>query len=267
VRHTPVRLVQFTDLHLYGSADGCLRGIATRPALEAALALARRREAQWDALLLTGDLVQDDAAGYGQVRELFGASTVPVYCIPGNHDEIGAMRAALAAQPFQIGGTACHGEWLLVMLDSYLQGMTAGRVGEQELERLDAALAAHPGRHALVCLHHHPVPMGSRWLDSVRLENPAALFDVLDRHSNVRLLVWGHVHQAWEGTRRGVRLLCTPSTCAQFKPGSDGFAIDQRPPGYRWFRLHADGRADTGVEWVESERLAAEEPQARSSAG
>src|SRR5271169_6146442 len=80
VRHAPVRLVQFTDLHLYGAADGRLRGIATRPSLEAALALARR-EAPWEALLLTGDLVQDDAAGYAHVRELFGDSPVPVYCI------------------------------------------------------------------------------------------------------------------------------------------------------------------------------------------
>ncbi|HXQ63473.1 MAG TPA: metallophosphoesterase [Steroidobacteraceae bacterium] len=265
MRPAPVQLVQFTDLHLYGAADGRLRGIATRPALEAALTLARRREAPWEAMLLTGDLVQDDAAGYAQVREVFGTSTVPVYCIPGNHDEIRAMRSALAAPPFQIGGTACHGEWLLVMLDSYLHGMAAGRVGEPELARLDAALAENANRHALVCLHHHPVPMGSRWLDAVGLQNPDALFDVLDRHSNVRLLVWGHVHQAWEGTRNGVRLLCTPSTCAQFKPGSDGFAIDQRPPGYRWFRLHADGWAETGVEWADAESLAADPPHARSS--
>jgi 3',5'-cyclic-AMP phosphodiesterase len=267
VSRAPVRLVQFTDLHLYGAADGRLRGIATLPALEAALASARRRDASWEALLLTGDLVQDDPAGYARVRELFGRSPVPVYCIPGNHDEVDAMQAALAARPFQIGGTARHGAWLLVMLDSYLHGSATGRVGERELERLDAALRAHPDRHALVCLHHHPVPLGSRWLDAVSLENPAALFDVLDRHTNVRVLVWGHAHQAWEGTRHGVRLLCTPSTCAQFKPGSDSFAIDKRPPGYRWFHLHADGRVETAVEWVETADLAADASPARSSTG
>jgi 3',5'-cyclic-AMP phosphodiesterase len=177
------------------------------------------------------------------------------------------MQAALAGRPFQLGGTACHGGWLLVMLDSYLHGMASGRLGAPELARLDAALAAHPERHALVCLHHHPVAAGSRWLDAVSLENPAALFEVLDRHANVRLLVWGHAHQAWEGTRNGVRLLCTPSTCAQFKPGSDTFAIDTRPPAYRWFRLHADGRAESGVEWVDAAALAAAEPRARLSAG
>jgi Icc protein len=263
VRQPPLRVIQFTDLHLYGAADGQLRGVATLPALEATLAAARRQDAAPDAVLLTGDLVQDDPSGYARVVELFGSSTRPVYCIPGNHDELAAMNAALARRPFQIGGTAIHGDWLFVMLDSYLHGMAAGRLADSELERLDAALAANANRNALVCLHHHPVAMGSRWLDSVSLENPAALFDVLDRHSNVRMLLWGHVHQAWEGMRNGVRLICTPSTCAQFKPGSDNFAIDRRPPGYRWFRLHADGRIETAVEWVD---VAAATP-ARSLAG
>lgn len=261
----PTRIVQFTDLHLYGAADGRLRGIATLPALEAAIATAVAREAPWEALLLTGDLVQDDAAGYQHVRRLFGASPVPVYCIPGNHDEQGPMRAALATRPFQVCGTARHGEWLLVMLDSYQHGMAAGRLGAGELARLDAALAAHADQHALVCLHHHPVAAGSRWLDTVGLENGDALFEVLDRHRNVRVVLWGHVHQAFDGERRGVRLLATPSTCAQFKPGSDQFAIDQRPPAYRWLELHADGRVESGVVWVEAAADAA--PPARASAG
>ena len=248
----PLRIVQFTDLHLYGAADGKLRGVATLPSLESTLGAAQRREAGCDAVLLTGDLVQDDPDGYVHVRRLFGTSTVPVYCIPGNHDEPAALNAALKTRPFQVGGSAVHGNWVLVMLDSYLARKAGGRLSEAELQRLDAVLGAHPNHHALVCLHHHPVPMGSRWLDSVSLENPAALFEVLDRHPNVRVVLWGHVHQAWEGSRNGVRLMCTPSTCAQFKPGSDNFAVDRRPPGYRWLRLHADGRIDSAVEWVDT---------------
>jgi Icc protein len=247
----PVRLLQLTDLHLYGAAAGALRGVVTWPALEGALAHALAHRSPWDAMLITGDLVQDDPAGYDRVRVLFGNSDVPVYCIPGNHDEPVEMRAALAEPPFQVGGTALHGNWQLVMLDSYLHGMASGRLADAELARLDEALAAHSDRHALVCLHHHPVPMRSRWLDQVGLENADALFGVLDRHPQVRTLLWGHVHQAYDGRRHGVRLLATPSTCAQFAPGTDGFAIDRRPPAYRWLDLHDDGRVETGVEWVE----------------
>lgn len=258
----PLRLLQFTDLHLYGDAGGELRGVATLPSLEATLATARKRQDGCDAVLLTGDLVQDDPSGYKRVRALFGESTVPIYCIPGNHDVPQALESSLGTRPFQVGGSAVHGEWLIVLLSSYLAGKAGGRLEPTELARLDSLLAAHPSHHALVCLHHHPVPMASRWLDTVSLENPAALFEVLDKHRNVRAMLWGHVHQAWEGTRNGVRLMCTPSTCAQFKPGSDNFAIDRRPPGYRWLNLHADGRIDSAVEWVDS--VAAAPAQSRA---
>ena len=259
----PIRILQLTDLHLYGDAAGRLRGVATLPALESAIAAARACAAPWQALLLTGDLVQDDRTGYARVRALFGDSPVPVYCIPGNHDEVDAMQAALAVPPFQIGGTAQHGAWTLVMLDSYQHGTAAGRLSAAELARLDVALAVAADRHVLVCLHHHPVLAGSRWLDRSGLENPDALFEVLDRHNNVRVLLWGHVHQSSEGLRRGVRLMSTPSTCAQFEPYSDSFAVDLRPPGFRWLDLHADGSVDTAVVWVGEAAQQASEHRAR----
>ena len=52
-----VRLTQFTDPHLYGSETESLRGVATLPALTAALTHARARDWPPDALLVTGDLV------------------------------------------------------------------------------------------------------------------------------------------------------------------------------------------------------------------
>jgi Icc protein len=59
------------------------------------------------------------------------------------------------------------------------------------------------------------------------------------------------VHQNHATERNGVKLFSTPSTCAQFLPMSAGFAIDQRPPGYRWLELNADGTIATEVVWVE----------------
>ena len=91
----------------------------------------------------------------------------------------------------------------------------------------------------------------SRWLDRVGLENADEFFNVLDRHDNVRAVVWGHVHQAYDGMRKDVRLLATPSTCAQFVPHADEFAVDRRPPAYRTLELQSDGSLLTEVVWVE----------------
>ena len=250
-RMSAVRLTHFTDPHLYGGEQESLRGVATLPALTAALAHARAREWPPDALLVTGDLVQDDPSGYPHFRRLFGALGLPVLCLPGNHDEPQAMYRELATEPFVLGGFVDLGRWRIVLLDSCLPGSASGALSAPELARLEQALATAGTRHCMVCLHHHPVPMSSRWLDRVGLTNAAEFLHTIDAHRNVRAIVWGHVHQAYDALRKGVRLLATPSTCAQFLPNSDDFAVDPRPPAYRTIELRPDGSLLTEVVWLE----------------
>jgi 3',5'-cyclic-AMP phosphodiesterase len=246
-----VRLTHFTDPHLYGDEKESLRGVATLPALTAALAHARARDWPPDAVLVTGDIVQDDPGGYTHFRRLFGNLGVPVLCLPGNHDEPQAMQRELAMKPFVLGGFADLGRWRIVLLDSCIPGAASGALSDASLRLLDEALATAGTRHCMVCLHHHPVPMSSRWLDDVGLANSQQFLDTIDAHRNVRAIVWGHVHQNYDGLRKGVRLLATPSTCAQFLPHAENFAVDRRPPAYRTFELRADGSLLTEVVWLE----------------
>lgn len=246
-----VNLVQFTDPHLFASPEGRLRGVPTLPALRATLAAAVDDIAACHAVLATGDLVNDDAGGYVHFRREFAALGKPVLCIPGNHDDVAAMRTALAAAPFQLGGTWDAGAWRVILLDSTVAGRTGGALAEAELRFLDQALRDAPGRHSLVCLHHHPVRMRSRWLDTVGLGNADAFFELLGRHDQVRAVLFGHVHQPLDETRDGIRMLATPSTCAQFKPRSNEFATDDAPPAWRTLALHADGTLTTGLHEVE----------------
>jgi 3',5'-cyclic-AMP phosphodiesterase len=246
-----MQILQITDPHLYGSATGRLRGVETDSSLHAVLDDAFARIPDYAAVLVTGDLVQDDKSGYLRFRSIFGGLTKPVLCIPGNHDEPEAMRRELAGAPFRICGAHEIGLWNFVMLDSYDPGHVGGRLTHNELARLDEALARSP-KHAMVCLHHHPIAMGSRWLDSVGLAEPDEFWRVIDAHANVRAVAWGHVHQDYVGRRGDVRLFATPSTGAQFLPKSDRYAVDARPPAYRGFELHADGRIESAVHWVES---------------
>lgn len=261
-----LRLVQFTDPHLFGSEAGTLRGIATLPALERTLSIAQARNWPVDAVLVTGDLVQDDPAGYGHFRRIFAALNLPVLCLPGNHDEPAALRRELRDKPFVTDGYVDMGAWRIVLLDSCVPGSARGRISRQSLAALDSALSSADNRHTLVCLHHHPVPMSSRWLDEVGLENADEFLAVIDRHRNVRAVVWGHVHQSYDALRRHVRLLATPSTCAQFLPRAAEFAVDTRPPAYRTFELRPDGTLVTEVVWVDSSAAGSSSPSACSAA-
>jgi Icc protein len=254
-----MRILQITDPHLYGQAGGTLRGVETDSSLRAVVDDALSRFPGFAALLATGDLVHEDPKGYGRFRRIFETLDRPVLCIPGNHDDRDAMQRELSAPPFEIGGAHRFGDWTVIMLDSLDQGKVGGRLSSAELKRLETELARSRDHHVMVCMHHHPVPMGSDWLDGIGLANANEFWRLVDDFPQVRAVVWGHVHQRLDGRRGDVRLFATPSTGAQFLPASDTYAIDTRPPAYRSFRLHPDGRIDSHTHWVDvqPERLTA----------
>jgi len=248
--NTDLRLLLISDPHLFASPEGALRGVRTLASLQRVLTHAAHDLRDADALLCNGDIVNDEPDGYAHFARLLGGLDRPVYCVPGNHDEPTRLRAALGRAPFQVGGHADLGAWRIVLLDSCVPGRAGGRISAAELHRLQRSLEGCE-RHVMVCLHHQPVGMASRWLDAVGIENAAELLQLLDAHRQVKLICWGHVHQCLDTRRRGVRLLATPSTCVQFLPHSGEFAVDQRPPAYRRLTLHADGSLDTQVVWLE----------------
>jgi Icc protein len=245
-------ILQISDTHLHAAADSRMRGVTTYATLLAVLEHAKR-DPRWpvDAILATGDIVQDESrAGYERFRAALEPLGVPVYSIPGNHDDPKLMGEILTSGAFQLGGELRQGRWSIVLLSTFLAGEDAGGLGPARLQGLRQALAAHSGQHVLVAMHHHPLPMGSTWLDGVALRDAAAFWNLIDTNPNVRGVVCGHVHQASDRTRNRVRFLSTPSTCAQFLPSSEFFALDDRPPGMRWIELYDDGRIETEVAWV-----------------
>ncbi|MCC7410716.1 MAG: metallophosphoesterase [Gammaproteobacteria bacterium] len=248
----PLRLLQLTDSHIYSDPAGELLGIRTLATFEQVLAHARHSPV-WPphAVILSGDLVNDETCeAYSLLRVRLEGLCCPVYCLPGNHDDPRLMRHVLPGRNVFIAGEVRLGSWLLILLDSRVPGSPAGLLAAGELERLDTALAAHTAGHAFIFVHHHPLPVGSAWMDAMGLRNAGALFAVLQRYPQVRGIAAGHVHQASAHSRGGLAVFTTPSTCVQFLPGADRFLRDDRSPGYRWFELRRDGGVDTGVVWT-----------------
>jgi len=164
-----IRLLQFTDTHLMADPEAGLRGVRTQPSLQACLAHARRRHFPADLVAVTGDLVQDDPGGYGALELLLDGIHAPVLLVPGNHDEPAELRRRLSGPTFQVGGSRVAGAWVVVMLETWFAGSAdgEGQLGPEELDRLEATLASHRDRHALVMLHHPPLPMDAPSLDQL----------------------------------------------------------------------------------------------------
>jgi Icc protein len=201
--------------------------------------------------LVTGDIIQDDSeAAYDRFRDLLLPLKLRVHCVPGNHDIRKLMKAVCVRPPFSYCAWEEIGDWLLVGLDSCVRGTAAGEVSQEELDRLSNIVAGSAAKHVLIYLHHPPIPMGSKWLDSVGLANGGELLARLRNLSRVRALTFGHVHQEYDDVHEDIRILATPSTCAQFKPASDKFAVDDKPPAYRRIELRPDGEVATELQWV-----------------
>ena len=246
-----MRVLHLTDPHLFADPDGELRGTVTLTSLSAVLQHYQDSGWQADIVAVTGDLIQDDTKeAYAHFRRLLETLNLPVHCVPGNHDILGLMQTALGGPPFHYCDAIEIDDWLVIGIDSCLSELAGGAVSDAELERLDEAIDSSGADHVMVCLHHPPVPMGSRWLDGVGLENGDEFLRRIGVSGRVRLAIFGHVHQAYDRQHNDIQIVGTPSTCRQFKPQSEDFALDDRPPAYRRLTLHADGSFDNELVWV-----------------
>jgi len=72
---------------------------------------------------------------------------------------------------------------------------------------------------------------------------------VIDSHAQVRAVVGDTCTRSTTAERR-CSLVRNPSTGAQFFPRVIATPVDSRPPAYRNFDLHPDGRIDTAVHWI-----------------
>jgi len=178
-----LKVLQLTDSHLYADPSRCLLGINTLETFDQVLALALHEQGTPDLLLATGDLVHDASdAGYKRLLGRLKLTGVPTYCLPGNHDLPHKMRQVLNQENVHILPSVQADGWSFIFLDSTISGNENGNLDRQQMALLRLLLEAHSEKHTLICMHHHPLPVGSRWMDTMALKNPEALFSLISQH-------------------------------------------------------------------------------------
>ncbi|MBE5254014.1 3',5'-cyclic-AMP phosphodiesterase [Mixta mediterraneensis] len=250
-----IRILQITDTHLFAGKHESLLGVNTWASFDAVLAAITEQQRDYDLVIATGDLAQDHSVeAYQHFAEGIARLPGPCVWLPGNHDFQPAMVNTLAEKKINPAKHVLLGEnWQLVLLDSQVFGVPHGMLSDYQLEWLEKTLARYPERHTLILLHHHPLASGCTWLDQHSLRNPHQLDAVLQNYPLAQTLVCGHIHQEMDVDWHGRRVLATPSTCVQFKPHCTNFTIDTVAPGWRWFTLHPEGKAETEVERLQTD--------------
>lgn len=255
-----VRLFQVSDSHCYASDDARLTWtdmpIYPNRSLQSVLAHLQERSEGCSALLLTGDLAQEEIpATYQRVNEMLNAFPLPVYTIPGNHDIPDMMQANLNGK-VQMPEQVVLGQWHLLLLDTHADGKPYGRLTEAQFERFQDLLSTLPEDHfAAVFMHHHPVPIDSEWMDVMGLVQKDYFWQLVEHFPQVKVVFNGHIHQEFSGCHtyadgRQVLVYGTPATCVQMKPVRKHIEFDHNRPAWRDITLLPDGGVETSVSYL-----------------
>lgn len=214
-------LVQITDTHvvergklLYGMAD------TARHLAESVREINAMRPRP-DGVLITGDLVEHPGPEtYGHFRELIEPLEMPVYLMPGNHDNPRIMwdlfgdsgmfpttpplfQYAIEDYPFRV-----------LMLNSHFDNSELPSFGEQRELWLAEQLEASD-RPTLIAIHHPPFRTGVDFIDMVGPQWYAELGEIIARHPQVLKIICGHGHLELTGRLGNVPVHMVGATAHQ----------------------------------------------------
>lgn len=242
----PIRIIQISDIHVFANREAALLGVKTQESFDAVAALLQREK--MDLIILSGDLSQDGSEdSYTYVANKLKEFNVPIYCVPGNHDDAKIMAHVYPRETISNHKHIVLKNWHIILLNSQVPGAVHGYLDAAELKYLQHCLQTYPEHHAIVLFHHQPVLIHCKWLDNIGLKNAEELWQLLASYPKVNSVIYGHIHQVNEQTVNGIKCYSAPATCFQFMRNQDEFGLENLPPGYRWYDLHADGHLETGV--------------------
>jgi 3',5'-cyclic AMP phosphodiesterase CpdA len=241
-------IVQLTDTHIREPGRLAYGRVDTAEFLERAVASVSRLRQRPDAVVVTGDLVDfGRPAEYARLRALLAPLALPVYLLPGNHDERDALRASFPdhgylarddAAPF-VQYSVTIGALRLVALDTVVPGGGWGELCDARLQWLDDELARHAGHPVIVAMHHPPFPTLIGHMDKLGLRSGAGrLAQTIARHPNVERVICGHLHRAIDMRFGGTIASTCPGPAHQVSldlAPDAASAFHMEPPA---FRLH-----------------------------
>jgi 3',5'-cyclic AMP phosphodiesterase CpdA len=254
-----MHIVQITDLHCRPRGLGANRVVESNMLAERALRAVARLDPAADLVLITGDLADlGEPEAYALLGEMIARRLhVPVFAIPGNHDNREAMIANLPGTRHEGGFVQYAIEDMpvrVVMLDTLVPGAAHGELCDARLAWLEATLARAPDRPTLIAMHHPPFVCGIGHMDAINLRAAERFVAVIARHRQVERIVCGHHHRPITTRVAHAIASIAPSVVHQveldLRPGSpSGFVME--PPAFQVHRWTEQDGIVSHIAYVE----------------
>jgi 3',5'-cyclic-AMP phosphodiesterase len=252
-------LVQLTDLHIREPGQLACGRIDTATLLRTAVESVLRLKQQPQAVVITGDLTDIGSAGeYAHLKELLAPlEKMPIYLMPGNHDDREQMRRSFPNDPWLheqrdfVQYSVDVGALRLITLDTCVPGKSHGTLDAPRLQWLEKELEAYKHRPVIVAMHHPPFETLIGHMDGIGLlQGGPELEAIIARYPNVERVICGHLHRVIDVRFGGTIACTTPSPAHQVALDLDPNAAPRwifEPPGFRILAQDRNGRVVSHV--------------------
>jgi len=252
----PLNIAQISDCHLFADKNNRHCGANVYQNLVAVLEQLKHNQ-QVDLIVFTGDLTQDHS---DESYKLFVETIrmcqieVPVYYLPGNHDDLEKLDEHLIGFPFNQEKVINCNNWQIILLNSTSEN-PAGHLSSQSLTWLQQAV--DPKKQQLLMMHHHPVDVGF-FIDRHGLTNQDEFWQTLTGITSIKAVACGHIHQALDlmsvHSHRPLPVYTCPATSLQFNREMDTVNDNGQGPGYRLFTLGLKGKLSSETFFINSKK-------------
>lgn len=255
-------LAQLSDLHIREPGRLAYGRLDTAPYLRAAVQAIQALPQRPQAVVITGDLTDfGRAAEYEHLAEILAPLSVPLYLLPGNHDERAQLRRTFKSHAYLGDGefvqySVSLGEFglRLLTLDTVEPGAPHGRLCRKRLQWLADTLDRHRGEPVVIAMHHPPFETLIGHMDRIGLlEGAEPLAEILAGHPAVERVVCGHLHRTIYSRVGGAVVSTAPSPahqiCLDLAPDANSAWILE-PPGFHLHAWSGPGRMVTHVAMV-----------------
>ncbi|WP_230851095.1 metallophosphoesterase [Ralstonia solanacearum] len=149
---------QITDQHLLADRESELMGYCTYSMLSDTVDAILEHDIRPDVCFLIGDISQDESVeSYELARSELERLGIPVFWIPGNHDERDGAEAVFgASESIRRLTKLVTADWDFIYLDTCRQGAGEGYLNDQDFERFVSQVEASTGggKNIAVVMHH-----------------------------------------------------------------------------------------------------------------
>ncbi len=245
-------IVQISDTHLFGDKNRKINGSNSYQNLKEVMnhLLALKRKP--DLIIVSGDLSQDCTfESYQHLANLLNTSGIKYYLFPGNHDDVDVINKVFDFNWIKnrVDYSFDFNKWFINVIDTSVYPEVVGELSEDQLKNFEKSLSQNKNKPTIVFMHHHPLPVGSKWLDNYILNDAEKFNSIVKLNPQIKAVLFGHIHQVFEKNIDGKFYGSAPASCYQVLPKAEMFTIQNLNAGYRSIELDGD-KFSSKVVWI-----------------